>query len=130
MQIRKTSKTDFDAMWNIFQSVVATGDTLPFDGNTSEDVFRAQWMGDDNNSFVALENEDVIGMYQMGANHTGLGNHVASATYLVSPLSQGRGVGGALVKHSLAQAESAGFLAMQFNYVVSTNLAAVNLYKN
>ena len=109
MQIRKTSENDFDAMWNIFQSVVATGDTLPFDGNTSEDFFRAQWMGDDNNSYVALENTDVLGMYKTEANYPGLGNHVASATYLVSPSAQGKGVGGALVKHSLAQAASAGF---------------------
>ena len=32
-------------------------------------------------------------------------------------------------QHSLAQARAAGFLAMQFNYVVSTNTLAVALYR-
>lgn len=38
-------------------------------------------------------------------------------------------MGRALVEHSLAQAQSDGFMAMQFNYVVSTNAPAVELYK-
>jgi ribosomal protein S18 acetylase RimI-like enzyme len=34
-----------------------------------------------------------------------------------------------LGKHSLEQAREEGYLAMQFNYVVSTNIAAVVLWK-
>lgn len=68
-------------------------------------------------------------MYKSGANYPGFGAHVASATYVVRPAAQGRGIGRALVQHSLAQAQSDGFLAMQFNYVVSSNAPAVELYK-
>jgi ribosomal protein S18 acetylase RimI-like enzyme len=68
-------------------------------------------------------------MYTMGANHSGRGSHVASATYAVSPWAQGRGIGRALVQHSLEQAKEAGYLAMQFNYIVSTNRVAIALYK-
>jgi ribosomal protein S18 acetylase RimI-like enzyme len=67
-------------------------------------------------------------MYKVGANYPDLGSHVASATYLVSPQAQGKGIGRSLVNHSLSQAQSDGFSAMQFNYVVSTNIAAVALY--
>ncbi|WP_383698261.1 GNAT family N-acetyltransferase, partial [Streptomyces sp. NPDC057494] len=40
-----------------------------------------------------------------------------------------QGVGRALVEHSLERARAEGFLAMQFNYVVSTNGPAVALYR-
>lgn len=116
-------------MWAIFQAVVATGDALPFTSTTSDEFFRAQWLGDSGESFVALSGTTLSGMYKLGANLPGLGSHVASATYLVNPESQGRGIGRAMVEHSLAQAEQAGFSAMQFNYVVATNSAAVCLYE-
>lgn len=58
-----------------------------------------------------------------------LDTHVASATYVVSPAAQGKGIGRALVEHSIAKAQSDGFMAMQFNYVVATNSPAVELYK-
>jgi ribosomal protein S18 acetylase RimI-like enzyme len=68
-------------------------------------------------------------MYKMGPNFPDLGAHVASATYVVDAATQGRGVGRALVEHSLERARAEGFLAMQFNYVVSTNGPAVALYR-
>ncbi len=68
-------------------------------------------------------------MYKFGANYPGLGSHVATATYLVDPEAQGLGVGRALVQHSLTQAKDSGYLAMQFNYVLSSNAPAVELYK-
>jgi ribosomal protein S18 acetylase RimI-like enzyme len=129
MRICKASEADFDAMWAIFQTVVATGDTLPFSSATSDEFFRAQWLGDSGKSFVALLGTTLCGMYKFGPNLPGLGSHVASATYLVGPEWQGRGIGRAMVEHSLVQAEQAGFAAMQFNYVVATNKTAIRLYE-
>ncbi len=54
---------------------------------------------------------------------------MASATYVVDAPAQGQGVGRALVQHSLERARAEGFLAMQFNYVVTTNGPAVALYR-
>jgi ribosomal protein S18 acetylase RimI-like enzyme len=48
---------------------------------------------------------------------------------MVSPSAQGAGVGRMLGEHSLLEARRLGYLAMQFNYVVSTNTAAVRLWK-
>lgn len=128
MKIRQATHTDFDAMWDIFQSVIATGDTLPFSDDFDRDTFRAHWFTSQP-SYVAVTDAGIAGMYKMGANYPGLGSHVASATYVVNPASQGKGIGRVLVTHSLAQAQTAGFMAMQFNYVVSTNAPAVELYK-
>jgi Acetyltransferase (GNAT) family len=41
----------------------------------------------------------------------------------------GRGIGRALCQHSLDAARAADFLAMQFNFVVSTNTRAVDLWQ-
>lgn len=115
-------------MWAIFQSVIATGDTLPFAGDFDRETFQSHWFGAQT-AYVAVAGSSVLGMYKLGANYPGLGSHIASATYVVSPAAQGKGMGRALVAHSLEQAQSDGFIAMQFNYVVSTNAPAVELYK-
>ena len=128
MEIRQATAADLDGMWDIFQSVIAVGDALPFSNDFDREAFQSHWFGAQT-SYVAVVGSDVLGMYKFGANYPGLGAHVASATYVVRPAAQGKGIGRTLVQHSLAQAQSAGFMAMQFNYVVSSNAAAVELYK-
>lgn len=129
MQIRLADAADFDAMWTLFQSAIARADALPFSDGFEVETFRSHWFTTQT-SYVAVTEAGIVGMYKMGANYPDLGAHVASATYVVDPAVQGQGIGRALVEHSLAQARSAGFLAMQFNYVVSTNTPAVALYRN
>jgi len=46
----------------------------------------------------------------------------------VTPAARGRGIAGAMCEHSLEQARGAGFTAMQFNFVVSTNEGAIRLW--
>ena len=128
MDIRQATPADLDPMWDIFQSVVAGGDALPFSEEFGRETFESHWFGPQV-SHVAVAGGEVLGMYKMGANYPGRGGHVASATYLVRPAAQGKGLGRALVQHSLAQAAAQGFEAMQFNYVVSSNAAAVELYR-
>jgi len=48
---------------------------------------------------------------------------------MVDPARQGAGIGKAMAVHCLRQAKQAGFLAMQFNFVVSTNAGALALWK-
>jgi GNAT superfamily N-acetyltransferase len=69
-------------------------------------------------------------MYKLVANHPDLGSHVANASFMVDPAWQGKGAGRQLGEHCLAEARRAGFLAMQFNFVVSTNRSAVALWQN
>lgn len=128
MQIRQATAADLEAMWEIFQSIAAAGDALPFTTDFDRGTFHSHWFGTQT-AYVAVVDSAVLGMYKLGANYPGLGSHIASATYLVGPAAQGKGIGRALVLHSIAQARSEGFMAMQFNYVVSTNAPAVELYR-
>ncbi len=130
IEIRPAVEADFDAMWEVFHALVASGDTYPFTPATPKHVCFDYWFGPGVTSYVAVKGaERLLGMYKLVANQVGLGNHVANASYMVSPAAQGVGVGRMLGEHSLAEARKLGFLAMQFNYVVSSNLAAVTLWK-
>jgi L-amino acid N-acyltransferase YncA len=129
MHIRAALAADFEGMWPIFDAVVAVGDAYVFDADTPREDARAYWFGPGIASYVALEDARILGMYKLVANQRGRGSHVANASFMVSPSVQGRGVGKAMGLHCIAEARRAGFLAMQFNFVVSTNTAAVALWQ-
>ena len=118
-----------DAMAALFREVCRAGDALPFTPETPDAVFDAMWLSPGVQTRVALANEEVVGMYKLNANLPGRAGHVASATYLVHPAMQGQGIGRAMVQESLEQAADQGYRSMQFNFVVSTNAAAVALYE-
>ena len=126
--IRPAQSTDFDAIWEIFHAVVQVGDTYVYDPATTKEEARSIWM-ETGTAYVGLDGDRIIGTYVLRANRPGLGSHVANASYMVSPHYQGRGTGRALCEHSLDEARKAGFTSMQFNFVVSTNKAAVELWK-
>jgi ribosomal protein S18 acetylase RimI-like enzyme len=71
----------------------------------------------------------VIGTYKLKPNQPGLGNHVCNCGYVVSPHARGRGIASALCEHSQTEAQTMGYLAMQFNLVVSSNEVAVRLWQ-
>lgn len=116
-------------MWPIFRAVVATGTTYVFSPDTAKEDAVAYWFGPGITSYVAEEQSRVVGMYKIVPNQRDLGSHVANASFMVDPTQGGRGVGKAMGLHCLREARRMGFSAMQFNFVVSTNQAAVALWK-
>lgn len=129
MLIRKATENDFDGIWSIFQAVVSKGDTYVFSPQaTRQDAFE-YWFGPGVTSFVAELDGRVAGMYKLIPNQRDLGSHVANASFMVSPDARGKGIGLALGWHCLEAARNVGFKAMQFNFVVSTNTGAVELWK-
>ena len=127
--IRPATTSDSDGIWDIFHHVVQMGDTYAFAPGTSRADALAYWLSPQVKTFVAVQNDQVVGTYILRPNQTGLGGHVANASYMVHPAVQGQGIGRAMGEHSLQAARAAGFLAMQFNLVVSTNQAAVALWQ-
>lgn len=138
MIIRPATPADAEGIWRIFHAVVARGDTYTFPPDTPRDEAIAYFMGPFDYaqgrpgiaSWVIEDgNGRLIGMYKLIPNHGGLGSHVANASFMVDPAAQGSGAGRAMGEHCLDQARRAGYEAMQFNFVVSTNTAAVELWK-
>ena len=116
-------------MWLIFQAVVATGTTYFFAPDTPREEAEAYWFATGVASYVAEDDDRVVGMYKIVANHQDLGSHVANASFMVDPAREGRGLGREMGVHCLREARRLGFLAMQFNFVVSTNEGAIALWK-
>jgi ribosomal protein S18 acetylase RimI-like enzyme len=129
MVIRPARSTDFDAMWEIFRDVVRPGDTYVFAPDTPAEVAHDYFLGPGLRSWVVEDGGAIVGMYKLIPNCRDLGSHVANASFMVHPRTQGRGIGRAMGEHCLAEARNAGFLAIQFNFVVSTNTRAVDLWR-
>jgi ribosomal protein S18 acetylase RimI-like enzyme len=127
--LREIAADEFVRVWPIFQSVIASGDTYSYAPDTSFENARDAWTTPPSRCFVAERNGDVLGAYLLKPNETGLGNHVANAGYMVPPAARGQGIASAMCEHSMEQARCAGFTAMQFNFVVSTNTTAVRLWQ-
>lgn len=127
--VRPARKTDFEAMWEIFNAVVETGDSYVFEPDTPREEAFEYWFGPDISSYIAEDRGWILGMYKLVANQRGRGSHVANASFMVAPGQQGRGIGRLMGNHCLREAKKAGFRSMQFNFVVSTNAPAVELWK-
>jgi L-amino acid N-acyltransferase YncA len=129
MQIRSAADADHDAIWEIFHEIVAAGDTYALDPHMSREEAVAYWFGTETHTYVAESNGHVVGTYILKPNQLGPGSHVANAGFMVASEAQGLGVGRAMAEHCLVEARRMGFRAMQFNFVVSTNMSAVHLWQ-
>lgn len=128
---QSTFKQDENGVWEIFSKVIKTGDTYVFDPNTPQEKLKEYWFASYMKTFVLEdENGEILATYFIKPNQTGLGNHIANCGYMVHPDHQGKGLGSVLCEHSLAFAKAQGYRAIQFNSVISTNQAAVHLWKN
>jgi L-amino acid N-acyltransferase YncA len=130
-QIREATTDDWADIWPIVHDVVLAGDTFAYSPEMTNDEARELWMvAAPGRTTVAVDSDAVLGTANMYANRAGPGAHVASASFMVAPTAQGRGVGRALVEDALTWARAAGLRAMQFNAVAETNAAAVGLYRS
>jgi L-amino acid N-acyltransferase YncA len=129
LNIRVAKDSDCDAIWEIFQEVIAAGDTYPIDPDMSREDAFAYWFHTGARAFVAEQDGQIVGIYTMHPNQSGGGGHVANAAFMVPAIARGQGIGRAMGEHCLAEARRLGFRAMQFNFVVSTNESAVKLWQ-
>ncbi len=129
LTIRPALPADAKAIWAVIEPAVRAGEVYTFARDQDADQAMAAWLGGDHTAFVAEQGGRVVGSYYIRPNQTGGGDHVANGTYATAPDAAGQGIGRAMGEHSLAQAKAAGFTAMQFNFVVSTNTGAVRLWQ-
>jgi len=130
LEIREYSESDWPGIWPILQETLRAGDTYAFSPQSTEQEIRKVWVEVPAKTFVACDLEGaIVGTYFIKANQPGLGAHVCNCGYVVAPTAQGRGIASLMCEHSQAQALAMGFRAMQFNFVVSTNIRAIRLWE-
>jgi len=129
LSIRLADDGDKDAIWAILEPVIRRGETYTLPRDMGKEEALAFWFAPVNETFVSEENGPIVGTYFLRANQRGGGAHAANCGYVTADAAQGRGIARAMCLHSLERAKERGFRAMQFNFVVSTNTRAVELWK-
>ena len=127
--VRRADPHDATAIVAIGRELVADGTTYAFAPDTTDEELKAFWFAPGARTYVAEQGGHVVGCSLLRPNQPGRGAHVANAAYAVADRARGLGVGRALAEHSLEEARRLGYTAMQFNFVVSTNEAAVALWQ-
>jgi len=128
--IREFQEQDWTETWKNIEPVFRAGETYAFSPDiTAEEAYNV-WIATPAATFVAVDSHDnILGTYYIKPNQPALGAHVCNCGYIVAENARNKGLASLMCDHSLDQAVSMGFLAMQYNLVVSTNENAVHLWK-
>lgn len=127
--IRPATPADHDAIWAILEPVIRAGETLAHPRDMAREDALSLWLSPDRTVRVLEEDGAVLGVFYVRANQSGGGAHVANAGYVTAQGAGGRGVARRMCAASLDLARELGFSAMQFNFVVSSNVRAVKLWQ-
>ncbi|NLX19115.1 MAG: GNAT family N-acetyltransferase [Desulfobulbus sp.] len=131
MVIRAYDPADWPQLWPVLEKTFARGDTYAFPVDWTAEETRHAWITVPLATFVAVGKDDqIVGTYYIKANQMGNGAHTANCGYVVSEDFAGLGIATRLCEHSQQEARRLGFLAMQFNFVVATNVRAVSLWQH
>lgn len=128
MHIRPAIQQDSSAILDIVAPILRAGDTYAIDSDMTDDQILSYWMGKDKVTLVAEEDGKVVGTYYIRQNQGGGGSHVCNCGYMTSPAATGRGIARRMCEDSLLRAKALGYRAMQFNFVIASNEAAVHLW--
>ena len=126
--IRPVEERDWSQVHDLVVEVAAAGETYAMDVPASVEETRAFWSGE--HVVVAEDGGALLGSAKMHANRPAQGSHVGTASFMVGSAARGRGIGRLMGEYAVDWHRSAGFEAIQFNAVVSTNEAAVRLWES
>jgi len=130
ISIRRYQESDWPLIYPFLHATFTAGETYAYSPQSTEAEVHKIWIELPAATYVAGSADgQVLGTYYLKANQPGLGAHVCNCGYVVAPATQSRGVASAMCAHSQREAVTMGFLAMQFNLVVSTNVRAVRLWQ-
>jgi len=129
LTIASVERHAFPSLWPLLEPVIREGATYPLQTGMSAGEAEAYWFAPGNHVFAAEAAGAIVGTYYLRANQRGGGAHVANAGFITAPAARGRGIARGMATHALATAAELGFDAMQFNFVISSNLRAVTLWR-
>jgi ribosomal protein S18 acetylase RimI-like enzyme len=129
MTIRKITPQDANALWEIIQPILQSGDTWVYAPDSSKEKMLDIWFEPSKYAYVYELEGKIVGTFFIKANQPDLGSHVANAGYMVHPNFRGIGIAEAMCRFSIQEAKMLGFKAMQFNIVMATNTGAIRLWQ-
>lgn len=128
--VREFTGEDLPDMVTIWNGIVEDGIAFP-QLERLDEISGREFFGSQSFTGVAIEKEtgQIVGLYILHPNNVGRCGHICNASYGVKNEERGKRIGEILVLHCLTTAKEIGFEILQFNAVVSTNTAALRLYK-
>lgn len=131
MSIRAATLDDWPQIWPFWRDIVEAGETYAYPSGLTSEQARDLWFEPPPGQTVVLEEDgEILGSAKMGPNRPGLGDHIGTASFMVSPTARGRGVGRRLGEYVVQWHRDEGFAGIQFNAVVETNTAAIRLWQD
>jgi L-amino acid N-acyltransferase YncA len=128
--IKKYQEEDKEQIWKIIKFVISTGDSYTYSPDSTREEILADWCGSEKHTYVAVSENKIVATFYIKPNQAGLGSHIANGSYMVAPEARGKGVGRKIGEFSIAEAKRLGYRAMQFNFVVKSNVKAVRLWQS
>lgn len=130
--LRKARLEDFEEIYDIFCHVLEEGATYSYTlAEMTPERSLAYWISAPGTQcYVADVEGKVAGVMAVRPNRTGRAGHVANASFIVHHHYRKRGIARAMGQHALKLAKKSGYKAMQFNFVVSVNKVAVELWQS
>ncbi|MEL6682685.1 MAG: GNAT family N-acetyltransferase [Pseudomonadota bacterium] len=128
MIIRRAKAEDFDAIWPLLRDVFRKSDTYAVDPDIRKDAAHDYWMTTASATFLVEMQGEVLRTYYIKTNQPGGGAHICNCGYVVASHARGRGIAAQMCDHSQSEARALGYKAMQFNFVLASNVGAVRLW--
>lgn len=131
LTLRTATAEDWPAIWPFFRKIVQAQETYAYPTDLSSAAGRELWLEPPPGETVVLEDGSrVLGSAKMGPNRPAAGSHIGTASFMVDEQVRGRGVGRRLADHVVAWHRERHYAGIQFNAVVETNTAAVELWRS
>ena len=122
MIIRKYENDDLSQMINLWNEVVEDGIAFPQEELLTETT-GTEFFASQSYCGVAVDDSgEVVGLYILHPNNVGRCGHICNASYAVSSKCRGQHIGEKLVLDCIARAKDIGFMILQFNAVVESNM--------
>ncbi|KRF13808.1 GCN5 family acetyltransferase [Nocardioides sp. Soil797] len=129
--IREATRDDWAEIWPTFDAIVQDGETYCYPTDLTSESAAALWLERPPGRTVVFEEDGLIlGTAKMGPNRPSYGAHIGTGSFMVGDAARGHGVGRQLGEHVITWHREQGFRGIQFNAVVESNTAAVNLWSD
>jgi GNAT superfamily N-acetyltransferase len=126
--IRRAEARDHDDIWATLKPIFRAGDTYAIDRDIPRDAALEFWCEGNHTAYVFEDEGAILGTYYICPNQQGGGAHVCNCGFATTPAARGRGLARQMLSHALTTARTTGYRAMQFNFVVDTNKAALKIW--
>ncbi len=113
----------------IWNEIVEEGVAFPQEELLTMETGRAFFAAQSHTAVIEDETGKILGLYILHPNNVGRCSHICNASYAVGSASRGMHIGEKLVLDCIREAKRLGFLILQFNAVVESNIHARHLYE-